>query len=181
MKRLLLLPILMLGLAFSCDQPYEDVGGIKIGCPIEDVEGLDEYQIPEEYQFNDVEEGLVIYQKKVEGEIFQFIYIGAIDDIVHMVDIINYIDLSEDQLNQVINEHIEEFGEPIDVKKIDEDITEMTFKGRGPITESLINYRSPYYGSSSSVNNEKTFRFGISYRTKEIVEINKIIAEKNNH
>lgn len=33
MKRLILLPVLMLGLSFACDQPYEEVGGIKIGCP----------------------------------------------------------------------------------------------------------------------------------------------------
>lgn len=34
MKRLLLLPVLMLGISFACDQPYEEVAGIKIGCPI---------------------------------------------------------------------------------------------------------------------------------------------------
>lgn len=33
MKRLLLLPILILGLSFACNQPFEEVEGIKIGCP----------------------------------------------------------------------------------------------------------------------------------------------------
>lgn len=36
MKRLLLLPVLMFGLSFACDQPYEDVAGYKIGCPVDD-------------------------------------------------------------------------------------------------------------------------------------------------
>lgn len=35
MKRLLLLPILLMGLTFACDQPHEDVRGYKIGCPLE--------------------------------------------------------------------------------------------------------------------------------------------------
>lgn len=39
MKRLLLLPVLMLGLSFSCDQPHEEVAGIKIGCPFSGSKG----------------------------------------------------------------------------------------------------------------------------------------------
>ncbi len=35
MKRLLLLPVLMFGLSFACDQPYEEVAGYKIGCPLD--------------------------------------------------------------------------------------------------------------------------------------------------
>lgn len=34
MKRFLLLPILIFGLSFACDQPYEEVSGYKIGCPL---------------------------------------------------------------------------------------------------------------------------------------------------
>jgi len=34
MKRLLLLPVLMFGISFACDQPYEEVAGIKIGCSL---------------------------------------------------------------------------------------------------------------------------------------------------
>lgn len=34
MKRLFLLPVLMFGLSFACDQPSEEVAGIKIGCPL---------------------------------------------------------------------------------------------------------------------------------------------------
>ncbi|UNM96657.1 hypothetical protein MMG00_01985 [Ignatzschineria rhizosphaerae] len=181
MKRLILLPVLMFGLSFACDRPYEEVAGIKIGCSVSDVANLNEYTIPEEYQYSDFEENLIIYQKEVEGEIFQFIYIGTLNDVVHMVDLINYIDISEDQLNQVINGHIEEFGEPIDVQTIDEDVTNMTFKGRVPVAESLLSYRSPYRGPSSSVSDEKTFRFGISYRTKEMVEISKIVRERNSY
>lgn len=33
MKRLLLLPFLMLGFSLACDAPYEEIEGIKIGCP----------------------------------------------------------------------------------------------------------------------------------------------------
>lgn len=33
MKRLLMLPLLLLGLSFACDQPHEEVAGYKIGCP----------------------------------------------------------------------------------------------------------------------------------------------------
>lgn len=40
MKRLLLLPILMLGLSFACDQPYEEVAGIKIGCPLKEIKDI---------------------------------------------------------------------------------------------------------------------------------------------
>lgn len=34
MKRLLMLPLLLLGLSFACDQPHEEVAGVKIGCPL---------------------------------------------------------------------------------------------------------------------------------------------------
>lgn len=43
MKRLLVLPILMLGLSFACDQPYEEVFGIKIGCSVEGINNFNEY------------------------------------------------------------------------------------------------------------------------------------------
>lgn len=43
MKRLLLFPVLMLGLSFACDQPYEEVAGIKIGCPLGDSDGYKGY------------------------------------------------------------------------------------------------------------------------------------------
>lgn len=43
MKRFLLLPILMFGLSFACDQPYEEVAGIKIGCPLGDSDGYKGY------------------------------------------------------------------------------------------------------------------------------------------
>lgn len=35
MKRLLLLALGLAGLSFACDQPYEEITGIKIGCPVE--------------------------------------------------------------------------------------------------------------------------------------------------
>lgn len=41
MKRLLLLPLLFLGLSFACDQPYEEVAGYKIGCPHQQDEGFE--------------------------------------------------------------------------------------------------------------------------------------------
>lgn len=33
--RLLLIPVLMASLAFACDNPYEEIGGIKLGCPVD--------------------------------------------------------------------------------------------------------------------------------------------------
>lgn len=46
MKRLLLLPALLFGLFFVAQaQEYEEVHGIKIGAPIEEVEGLDGYDV----------------------------------------------------------------------------------------------------------------------------------------
>lgn len=43
MKRLLLLPLLLFGLSFSCDQPYEEVAGIMIGCPVKYLDNFEEY------------------------------------------------------------------------------------------------------------------------------------------
>lgn len=41
--RFLLLPLLLLSLSFACDQPYEEVYGIKIGCSLEEIKGLDKF------------------------------------------------------------------------------------------------------------------------------------------
>lgn len=43
MKRLLVLPLFILGIAVACDQPHEEVFGIKIGCPVEDINNFNEY------------------------------------------------------------------------------------------------------------------------------------------
>ncbi len=42
MKRLLMLPLLLLGLSFACDQPHEEIAGYKIGCQYHD-EGFDKW------------------------------------------------------------------------------------------------------------------------------------------
>lgn len=52
MKRLLLLPALLLGLSFACDQPYEEVAGYKIGCTYQE-EGFEKSV--------DREDGNVVY------------------------------------------------------------------------------------------------------------------------
>lgn len=43
MKRLFLLPVLMFGLSFACDQPYEEVAGIKIGCSVDEIPNAEKF------------------------------------------------------------------------------------------------------------------------------------------
>ena len=74
MKRLFLLPALMLGLSFACDQPYEEVAGIKIGCPLEDNGDFKEMVVIEATNST-------LYQKERTG-IFNVIYVTTIDGIV---------------------------------------------------------------------------------------------------
>lgn len=71
MKRLLLLPVLMFGLSFACDQPYEEVAGIKIGCPYEG-------DLSSGYK-DDEDDAILHYSESIKGGFFDRAKIKVID------------------------------------------------------------------------------------------------------
>ncbi|UNM97330.1 hypothetical protein MMG00_05635 [Ignatzschineria rhizosphaerae] len=76
MKRLFLLPVLIFGFSLACDQPYEEIEGIKIGCPYigdlskgtlkEDDERVTLYEYRLENSFFDSAE-IEVVEGKIEG------------------------------------------------------------------------------------------------------------------
>lgn len=58
--RLIIAFILMLSISFACEQPYKEVQGIKIGCPIENMQGLTLIQ-----EKDDINR--VVYEKNMDG------------------------------------------------------------------------------------------------------------------
>lgn len=79
MKRLLLLPILMLGFSLACDQPYEEIVGIKVGCPFKSAVNVKDYTkgdplLGGDFFYKDTDrdqlfnfEGLIIVDGNIEG------------------------------------------------------------------------------------------------------------------
>lgn len=77
MKRLLLFPILMFGFSFACNQPYEEVGGIKIGCP-QDVS----FKLSSEDGDSD---RLKSYKKELTDSFFNTVTIKVLDGNIEQV------------------------------------------------------------------------------------------------
>lgn len=79
MKRLLLLPILMLGFSLACDQSYEEIVGIKVGCPFKSAVNVKDYTkgdplLGGDFFYKDTDrdqlfnfEGLIIVGGNIEG------------------------------------------------------------------------------------------------------------------
>lgn len=68
---------LALSVAFACDQPYEEVGGYKVGCPLENI---DEFEL-----INTIDEiGMKRYTKDTTG-IFESVAIDTINGEIEWV------------------------------------------------------------------------------------------------
>lgn len=95
MKRLLLLPVLILGLSFACNQPYEEIEGIKIGCPyIGDVS----IGTPKED-----DETITVYEKRLENSFFDSVEIEVLDGNVESISLIKiFHDLASLQKDRAI-------------------------------------------------------------------------------
>ena len=70
--RILLGFILALSVSFACDQPYEEVGGYKIGCPFDDKSGfiLDKSK---------AKDGISVYKSKLKNSFFQEVSVEVIN------------------------------------------------------------------------------------------------------
>lgn len=88
MKRLLLLPVLIFGLSFACDQPYEEVAGYKIGYKYKE-EGLEKI-------INREDGNIVFYYGEKNAGPFKDINITTLNGdiaIINMyIDPSNYLD-----------------------------------------------------------------------------------------
>lgn len=62
MKRLFLMPVFFWGLSFACDQSYEEIEGIKIGCPYTGDSSLGVSK-------ND-DEKIIVYEQRLENSLF---------------------------------------------------------------------------------------------------------------
>lgn len=88
MKKLLLLPFLMLGFSFSCDLPNESVGGIQLGCPYEPA--LKSSSIS-------ANDGRVkVFEESLQGSFFEVVRIKTLDGNIEEVSFRkNYQDVLE--------------------------------------------------------------------------------------
>lgn len=71
MKHLLLVPALLLGFSFACDQPYEEIEGIKMGCPYmgDSSQGTTK---------ND-DERITVYEQRLENSLFDSVEIEVME------------------------------------------------------------------------------------------------------
>lgn len=76
MKFLLLLPALMFGLSFACDQPHEEIEGIKMGCPYTGDLSLG---TPKNKDNNRDDAKTMIYEQRLENSLFDSAEIEVID------------------------------------------------------------------------------------------------------
>lgn len=85
MKKLLLLPALILGFSFACDQPYEEIAGIKIGCPYEGNLALG-------YKDKD-DDQIIHFSERMKDGFFDRVKIKVLDG---NVEEISFLNLSKD-------------------------------------------------------------------------------------
>lgn len=84
MKRLLLLPALILGLSFACDQPYEEIEGFKLGCPY--VGNLSAGTVK-----ND-DEKIMVYEQRLENSFFDTAEIEVLEGNIESISLIKIFD-----------------------------------------------------------------------------------------
>lgn len=96
--RLLLIPILMFGISIACDRAYEEIMGIKIGCPLENEESYHKEILLEQVDEND--EIIASIYHYVDHSMPELRYsdrnqIIVINGIVEYVEINNIVDPTE--------------------------------------------------------------------------------------
>lgn len=109
MRRLVLMLILTLGVTFACDQNYEEVEGIKIGCPIDEAE-LSEYDF-----VGPSFPGSFVYVKKGKMDgFFDRKNIFLIDGVISGVHLYrNEKPINVDELKDLVAQFTEKWGEHI--------------------------------------------------------------------
>lgn len=95
MKRLLLLPILILKITVACDQPHEEIANIRIGCPFEDQEGYIKETILEETdESGEIIASIYHYVDSRDPDLF-------VSDRNHIITINNIIEYAE--INNIVD------------------------------------------------------------------------------
>lgn len=70
--RILLGIVLALSVSFACDQPYEEVGGYKIGCPFDDKTGFVQDD-------SETKDGVSVYKSRLKDSFFESVSIDIIN------------------------------------------------------------------------------------------------------
>lgn len=162
MKRLLVLPILMLGLSFACDQPYEEVAGYKIGCPLENDKGL---------KLKEKKEGIETYQKELKGVFFETEDVGVLNGNIETISFTRYQESSYDlekDMEVFLDALTERWGQGESKKG---DITKLSTienpKGELLDSISIMEFYSPGLNMAT-----------VTYSSKKIAEYKKNLSEK---
>ncbi|MBS7815929.1 hypothetical protein [Wohlfahrtiimonas chitiniclastica] len=92
--RIFLAAILCLSVSFACDQPFEEVGGYKIGCPYDPV-GM---------EHSKKDDGTDIYVKKLEDDsFFQVVGLGLIDNKIEELSFFSAYDNPDNMKRDIEN------------------------------------------------------------------------------
>ena len=106
MNKYLLASFLMLNLAMSCEQPYEEVLGYKLGCPIENVDSM---KLIDSKEFDGRAQ---VYAYKASNGFFNNSEIGVLDGNVSLVHISGQGRDAKTIFKNLLVQNTDKWGEP---------------------------------------------------------------------
>lgn len=86
-----LLLVLLLGVTFACDQPYEEIMGIKIGCPLENKENYQEELLFEELDENKEPIASIYHYVDIQDP---DLYFSSRNQIIVINGIVEYVEIN---------------------------------------------------------------------------------------
>lgn len=155
--RILLGFILALSVSFACDQPHEEVGGYKIGCPFDDKAGfnLDETDAS----------GKLSYYSKIKDGLFNVVVIATLDGLIEYVELgVDGRVIPQKDADSIMHSLAKRWGDPVEVSNVgynakwiprSETIAKISFFGLLKEETMTLTYESKKYMSFAK-NNLKT-------------------------